>query len=73
MGVNETFMITDWLMVVITLIYVITTIKISKANVDSAKATREQVEDSRVQFEKNQRLQVMPSMQIDILDELYNE
>ena len=51
MGVNETFMITDWLMVVITLIYVITTIKISKANVDSAKATREQVEDSRVQFE----------------------
>lgn len=64
---------TDWLMVVITAIYVIVTIKISKANMDSAKATREQVEESRLQFEKSQRLQVMPSMQIDILEELYDE
>ena len=38
--------ITDWLMVGITLVYVIATIAIYKSNKDSAKATRDQVNAS---------------------------
>ena len=39
-------MITDWLMVVITTIYVIATICITKSNKDSASASREQLKES---------------------------
>jgi cell division protein FtsL len=42
--------ITDWLMVAITLIYVVATIFICIANIQSAKASREQMEESKRQF-----------------------
>jgi len=52
--------ITDWLMVIITAIYVIATIAICWANIKSAKATREQVAESKRQFEETRRLDTMP-------------
>lgn len=55
---------TDWLMVIITGIYVVATIVISKANITSAKAAQNQVLESRRQFEESQRLQIMPFLQI---------
>lgn len=58
--------ITDWFMVGITLIYVIATICIYRANNESAKATREQLEESKVQFEESHRLQCMPFLQMDV-------
>ena len=43
-------MITDWLMVIITAIYVIATILICVANFKSAKAAKEQTEEMKKQF-----------------------
>lgn len=48
-------MITDWLMIVITAVYVIATIFICIANFKSAKATREQVAEARRQYEEEHR------------------
>lgn len=59
--------ITDWLMVVITLIYVIATIAIWYANKKSAEATREQLDESKRQFEETKRLETMPFLQLEIL------
>ena len=42
--------ITDWLMVIITVIYVVATIFICIANLKSAKAAREQTEEMKKQF-----------------------
>ncbi len=47
--------ITDWLMVVITAVYVIATILICRANIKSANATREQVAESKRQFDEGNR------------------
>lgn len=47
--------VTDWLMVIITGIYVVATIAICWANIKSAKATREQVEESKKQYEDEHR------------------
>lgn len=47
--------ITDWLMVIITLVYVVATIFICVANVKSAKATREQLAESKRQFDEENR------------------
>lgn len=47
--------ITDWLMVVITLVYVVATIFICSANIKSAKATRDQLAESKRQFEEQNR------------------
>ena len=47
--------ITDWLMVIITAVYVIATVFICKANVKSAQATREQVAEARRQYEEEHR------------------
>lgn len=58
----------DWAMVIITVIYVIATIAIYKANNQTVKVTREQLEESRQQFAAQRRLQVMPLVQIDVLD-----
>ena len=63
--------ITDWLMVGITLAYSITTIAIWFANRKSASATENQLIESRRQFVENQRMQMMPSLQIDV-DEISN-
>lgn len=54
------------LMVLITAIYVIATINISNANIKSAEATREQITESRRQFDETLRLQVIPVFQINI-------
>lgn len=42
--------ITDWLMVIITLIYVVATICICVANIKSAKAAKEQTKEMKKQF-----------------------
>ena len=47
--------ITDWLMVIITGIYVVAKIAICWANIKSSKATREQVEESKKQYEDEHR------------------
>lgn len=47
--------ITDWLMVVITAVYVIATVVICIANFKSAKATRDQIAESQRQFEEINR------------------
>ena len=53
------------LMVIISAIYVIATIIICNANAVSAKATREQLEESKRQFRETQRLEVMPYLQLE--------
>ena len=57
--------ITDWLMVVITAIYVVATIYISRANIKSADATREQLVESKRQYEDKKRLEIMPYLQFE--------
>lgn len=56
--------ITDWLMVGITLVYVIATIAIWFANHKSARATEKQLIESKRQFDETKRLEHMPYMQI---------
>lgn len=56
--------ITDWIMVVITGIYVVATIFICIYNGRSAKATREQVAETQLQFEETKRLERMPYIDI---------
>ncbi|MCI6733061.1 MAG: hypothetical protein MR487_12225 [Lachnospiraceae bacterium] len=56
--------ITDWLMVVITAVYVIATIAICWANINSAKATREQLAESKRQFDENNRAFVTVTFEI---------
>ena len=56
--------ITDWLMVGITLVYVIATIAIWFANQKSARATEKQLIESKRQFDEAKRLEHMPYMQV---------
>lgn len=56
------------LMLVITTIYVAATINMSESNNESAKATREQVEESKRQFDDNQRISMMPYLQSERTD-----
>ena len=49
--------ITDWLMVIITLVYVVATILICVFNGKSAKAAREQIEEAQKQQSQNMALQ----------------
>ncbi|WP_295093310.1 hypothetical protein [Ruminococcus sp.] len=46
---------TDWLMVIITAVYVVATIFIWKANKMAAEASKEQLEESKRQFEESQK------------------
>lgn len=55
---------TDWIMVVITAIYVIATIFICIFNYRSAKATREQVAETQRQFEETNRAFVTVTFEI---------
>ena len=57
--------ITDWIMVGITAVYVAATIIISLANMKSAKATREQLTESKRQYDDKKRLEVMPYIQVE--------
>ena len=59
-------MVTDWLMVVITAIYVGATIAIWFANNKSARMTEKQLEESRAQFEQSKRLECMPFLQLEL-------
>lgn len=61
-------MLTDWLMVVITGIYVAATIAIWLANHKSAKTTEKQLVESKRQFEETKRLEHMPYMQVSFGD-----
>lgn len=64
---------TEWLMIIITAIYVVATILICIANFKSAKATREQVDETRKQHEETLRLQTMPYLQVILSDGLVDE
>ena len=57
------------LMVIITLIYVIATIRICRANIKAADAAREQLVESKRQFEETRRLEIMPYFELDIVDD----
>ena len=59
-------MITDWLMVGITFVYVVATIFICIFNGRSAKATRDQVQESQKQFHEAKRLEKIPYLQASI-------
>lgn len=56
--------VTDWLMVGITLVYVIATIAIWFANHKSARATEKQLNESKRQFEETKRLEYMPCFEM---------
>ena len=58
------------LMVLITFIYVVATIEICRANIKSAEATKEQLEESKHQFAENERLQMMPYFEIIVHDDI---
>lgn len=60
--------ITDWLMVFITLVYVIATILICISNSKSAKAAQSQIIESKRQFDEARRLQVIPYLQFYVDD-----
>lgn len=57
---------TDWPMVIITVIYVIATICIMKANQKAAYAAKEQLDISRKQYEESKRLEYMPILQMSL-------
>ncbi len=56
--------ITDWLMVGITSVYVIATTFICIFNARSDKVTREQIAESKRQFEETKRLEYMPCFEV---------
>ncbi len=55
---------TDWLMVIITAVYVVATILICRANIKSAEAAREQIEESRKQFEESNRAFITATFEV---------
>ncbi len=57
--------VTDWMMVGITAAYVIATIFIYRANIKSANATREQLVESKRQYEDKKRIEIMPYLQFE--------
>ena len=57
--------ITDWLMVGITFVYVVATIFICRANIRSAKASKEQLAEMKREHEESIRLQVIPFLQVE--------
>lgn len=57
--------IADWLMVAITFVYALVTVFIWIANYKSTKLTKEQLEESKQQFEETKRLGVMPYLQFE--------
>lgn len=55
--------ITDWLMVIITLIYVIATIFICRANIKSARASKEELAEIKRQYEEENR----PHIEVELM------
>ena len=62
---NSSPSVTDWMMVVITVVYVIATVLICIANFSSAKASKEQLEESKRQYEDKKRLEIIPYIQFE--------
>lgn len=56
---------TDWLMVIITSIYVVATVLIWCANRKSANATKEQVIMAQQHYDETKRLQALPFLQLE--------
>ena len=63
-----TTVITDWLMVAITFLYLLATIIISVSNQRSAKISQKQLEANLKQYDETKRLQVMPFLQTRIMN-----
>ena len=55
----------NWIMVIITGVYVVATIFICIANFKSANASKKQLKESKKQFEESQRLECMPFLQLE--------
>ena len=62
----------DALMVLITFVYVVATVEICRANINAAEASREQLAESKRQFDETKRLQVMPFLQIEVQNPIVN-
>ena len=60
----------DWMMVIITAVYVIATIFIMLANQKSAKSAKEQFAEMKREHEETSRLQVMPYLRFQVGDHL---
>lgn len=58
------------ILILVTIVYVIATIEICLANMNSAEATREQLAESKRQYEETKRLEYMPcfEMHFDTMD-----
>lgn len=65
---KNTPLVTDWLMLLVTFVYVVATIFIYKANIESACAAREQIEESRRQFKETTRLNLMPFFEFEVAE-----
>ena len=61
----EKTMDSNWVLVIITAVYVVATICICVANFKSANASKKQLEESTKQYEENKRLEAMPYLQFD--------
>ena len=61
---------TDWLMVIITFVYVVATIFICVFNYRSAKAAKDQIELSKLQYENDTRLKLMPCLFVERISPL---
>lgn len=59
---------TDWLMIIITFIYVVATIFICVFNYRSAKAAKEQIEVSKTQYREDSRLKMLPCLLIEKIE-----
>ena len=66
-------MITDWLMIVITGVYVAATIAILNTNKKAVRVTEIQLEESKRQYKETQRMQVMPYFQLDFVEAKIDE
>ena len=62
---NSSPSITDWLMVIITVVYVVATIATCIANFSSANASNKQLEESKRQYEDKKRLDIIPYIQFE--------
>lgn len=59
-------LITDWLMVIITVVYVVATIAICWANIRSASASKDQLAEMKRQYEDDKRMKLMPCFQVKL-------
>lgn len=64
--INSVLITQQWILISITFVYVIATILISIFNFRSAKATREQVQESKRQYSETKRLSMQPYFNITI-------